>query len=332
MKKRQLINLLTLVFAFISLTIFSGISACIDTSTAPSDTGETVQVNTSLSIQKISFKTVNNEIIDAILALPESIDAALPAVVVMHGSGGLWKNDDPAQGMSNQFLEWADILTDKQIIGLFIDSYAPRGIASFSGVHPPENAVAAAEFIRPHDAYAGLSWLRTLHSTENMKLVQDTQIGLLGFSHGGTAVIATLADVETMDKETWNQQYNGNSYPCPKPAQKPSTGGFSFGVAYYPGAFMYGYFGNPTNNTGIYVNYAPVTIIAAGQDPLYTSGHTEALVNRAEINGAGTNNNSINLIVYENAEHSFDGKTTGDDGNASSQARIVVNGILDTYF
>ena len=49
-----------------------------------------------------------------------------PTVLIMHGSGGLWSDDDIANGLSSQFEQWGELLADMGYIACFPDSYNPR--------------------------------------------------------------------------------------------------------------------------------------------------------------------------------------------------------------
>ncbi|WP_028525189.1 hypothetical protein [Runella limosa] len=52
---------------------------------------------------------------------------------------------------------------------------------------------------------------------------------------------------------------------------------------------------------------------------------TQVQYDRAKLNGAGT---SIELVTYDNANHSFDEKTTSDDAVAKTAARTKVSSWL----
>ena len=60
-----------------------------------------------------------------------------PAVIVHHGSGGLWSNDMIGKGLISQFAQWGELLAELGYIGPFPDSFNPRGIdCNFSGKRP----------------------------------------------------------------------------------------------------------------------------------------------------------------------------------------------------
>lgn len=166
----------------------------------------------------------------AVLFIPAS-STTVPAVIVQHGSGGLWSSTDATNTqLANQFQIWIDSFRANKIAALFIDSYTPRGVKNFPNMAPPENIFLAAEFIRPRDAYAGLSYLRTQNR------IKPNKIALLGFSHGGTSVLSTMVDAQAVSKTTWSLISGGVTYTdgVLSPAQRPAEGGFVAAVSYYP--------------------------------------------------------------------------------------------------
>lgn len=273
----------------------------------------------------------------AILFIPAST-VAVPAVVVQHGSGGLWSSSDMSNTqLANQFSIWIDSFRVNKIAALFIDSYTARGVKNFPNMAPPENIFLAAEFVRPRDAYAGLTYLRTLSR------IKANKIALLGFSHGGTSVLSTMVDAQAVSKPTWSLISSGTTYTdgVLPPAQRPADGGFVAAVSYYPGAAMFSYYGRPgTPSNGKYIPYAPVMLHAAGKDPLYTTLYTnsdnntsisayEGLILKAQQSNLSA---PMSLHVYDNAEHSFDGSTgNSEDAKANLLAKKRSIEFLRSY-
>jgi dienelactone hydrolase len=273
----------------------------------------------------------------AVLFIPAS-SGTVPAVVVQHGSGGLWSSTDMSNTqLASQFSIWIDSFRVNKIAALFIDSYTARGVKNFPNMAPPENIFLAAEFIRPRDAYAGLTYLRTLSR------IKANKIALLGFSHGGTSVLSTMVDAQAVSKPTWSLISSGNTYTdgVLAPAQRPADGGFVAAVSYYPGAAMFSYYGRPgTPSNGKYIPYAPIMLHAAGKDPLYTTlySNSDNNTNISAYDGlilkAQQSNLSapMSLHVYDNAEHSFDGSTgNSEDAKANLLAKNRSIAFLKTY-
>jgi len=274
----------------------------------------------------------------AVLYIPSS-SVPVPAVVVLHGSSGLWSSTDSTNTkMSLQFKGWIDSFRVHKIAALFVDSYTARGVKTFHNMTPPYNFPIAAEFVRPRDAYAGLEFLRA-----NNKIIPG-KIALLGFSHGATTVLSTMVDAAAVAKNTaWSEISGSTTYTnnVLAPASKPAAGGFVAAVSYYPGAAMFSYYGKPgTPSDGKYVNYAPIMMHAAGTDPLYTTTYTntdnntqisayDALILKSKLNPASA---AISKFEYADAAHSFDGeKLAGADATASVLARTRTIAFLKYY-
>lgn len=299
-----------------------------NTTPVPVQTGTTASNAETTQVVYLPNPTGGNQL-KAVLYIP-STAVPVPAVVVMHGSGGLWSSTDSTNTkLASQFKGWIDSFRVHRIAALFVDSYTARGTQTFHNMVPPNSLPIAAEFVRPRDAYAGLEYLRTLST----KIIPN-RIGLLGFSHGGTTVLGTMVNADAVAKSTaWSEISSGITYTngVLAPAARPAGGGFVAAVSYYPGAAMFSYFGKPgTPSNGKYVTYAPMMIHAAGADPLYTTTYTnwdnntqissyDALIQKAQLNPASS---AITKYAYEGATHSFDGVTAaGADATASTLAR-----------
>jgi len=96
-----------------------------------------------------------------------------PAVVVLHGCGGVTGNQRA----------WARRLNRWGYVALVVDSFTPRGVQTVCTtprVVPPE--------LRARDAFAAAAWLR------EQPFVDRAHIGVVGFSHGGSTVLRAVLD------------------------------------------------------------------------------------------------------------------------------------------
>ena len=100
---------------------------------------------------------------------PVGLSAHAAGVVMMHTCAGLDAN----------LAAWGNWFAQNGYIALAVDSFSPRHVSNVCGTHdvPPS--------IRALDAYGGLAFLRTLSS------VDAAHVGIIGFSHGGGAVLWT---------------------------------------------------------------------------------------------------------------------------------------------
>jgi dienelactone hydrolase len=129
-----------------------------------------------------------------------------PAVVLMHGCGGLVNGN----GRINvRETDYAGRLTQAGYVVLVVDSFTPRGVRNMCSPATLQLPVLQA---RPKDAYGALLFL------QGKPFVRPDRIGLIGWSQGGGAVLMTI---RTSDS--------------PRPAELPH-GDFRTAIAFYPGS------------------------------------------------------------------------------------------------
>lgn len=265
--------------------------------------------NISDTIIRVSID--NNEI-PIYLSIPEGCEEEpMPAVVVMHGSDGMWANRDASsETMSGQFTQWQSIFNENCIVGAFVDSYTGRGVVTRSGKwrELPDNFRISAQFQRPKDANAALSLLQNLKYDNGEPVVIPSNIALLGFSDGASAVTATMLDTDRIPEDfDWTQSQNGKEYTISDgvlpPQNKPDIG-FSGAVLYYPGSVGYNYFGKHPCGTeaqsgNIFFPYAPMLYQIPSEDVL--TENTLCLVDLLEAKEA-----PVEVHYYGNVSHGFD--------------------------
>ena len=101
-------------------------------------------------------------------------NAPIPAVVLMHGSGGVYR----------ELLEfWPQLLNDQGIAAFVVDSFSPRGVQST--VEDQSRVPMPADVA---DAFAALGLLAT-HPR-----IDKARIGIMGFSRGGTTAWRTAVN------------------------------------------------------------------------------------------------------------------------------------------
>lgn len=268
-----------------------------------------------LDADTIVVLNVNGDQVPVYVSLPENCyQGGCPAVVILHGSGGQWKNDDRDAGeLNRQYAEWQELLNKKGMAAVFIDSYTPRGCIEREGEwkEAPKAFTISSQFVRPYDAYSALGWLRSLRTAAGSALIQSENIALMGFSDGATALSATLYDTDqTPENWEWTQKYDREyteSDGIGIPAARPEQGGFTCGVFYYGGSVGNSYWkGNPcTNEDYMYVNYAP--ILYQIPELGYLTENTLCAVEVLKSIDA-----PVTSYVYEEATHGFDGNNTDE--------------------
>lgn len=115
----------------------------------------------------------------ATLVMPEGagVDKPVPAMVILHGSGGIQKGRE---------MEYAQLFAENGIAGLVVDYYEPRGVKSDT-VYQMKTMIATEVDVMS-DAYSALKTLGT-HPA-----IDATKIGVTGYSYGGMATRYTMDD------------------------------------------------------------------------------------------------------------------------------------------
>lgn len=249
-----------------------------------------------------------------------------PAVVLLHGCGGMWTDDVPfetdqltGEPLVDEVLEkWGRELASRGFTALAVDSFTPRtpegtpdaewqdqcGWSYDEGVS--ENTV------RPLDAEAAQAWLAARQD------VDAARIGLMGWSQGATAAMVTMG-ATAIDANVVRAQA----------AAKPFKAALAFypGCGFKTGASSWAYGGT---SSSYWRPYAFTRIYHGTHDALYdgqyssgsdsapaypsplisnaTRFHCETRVARAKsLYGAAVGSgNSVELDVMPGAHHSFD--------------------------
>lgn len=218
----------------------------------------------------------------AVLYLPKGAPPAA-AIVVLHGCNGVGWHDR----------QWAQRLTEWGYAALLIDSFRPRGVAEVCnrGLLVPPEAQA-------RDAFDGAAYLRTAPA------VRAQRVGLIGFSHGGWAVLkAVLTGL----------------------VRRPGEPPFEAAVAYYPGCDPRDPPGHPlATDTLILIgdadDWTPAARCARWRDLVQTNGHV------------------LQMTVFPGARHAFDapspphyfaGHYIGQDPVAMNDALGATRKFLD---
>jgi len=262
---------------------------------------------------------VGDRLIPVVFHVPECGNNDYPAIVFMHGSYGMWHLQQANTILIEQYKSWQSLLDENCIASIFVDSYTPRGTAENEGEYkyPPKTFDISAQFVRTRDAFAALQFLNALEGENNHKLIRSNEIGLLGFSHGGTAVECAAFDAKLVPEQySWHQTFDGVNYMVPAPSIAKSGQKFVGAVAYYPGSFHNGYFGDLcTAGRGFYVNNCPLLLHLPSNDPLTENSY--CFIQTSQANGG-----AVEYYVYEGANHNFDNQINGIDSAASQLARI----------
>lgn len=191
-----------------------------------------------------------------------------PAVVVMHDCSGLGPRS------SGSPARWADLLVRQGYVVLLPDSFSTRQHAN--GVCT--DASAARIEVGPHrraaDAYEALAYARSL------PYVDGAHVAVMGGSHGGSTVLATIVEPHGHESE-----------------HRP---GFAAAIALYPGCgARYGAW--DPRGSGVYRPRAPLLILIGEKDDWTPAEACRRLTERSQAAGY-----PVTLKVYPGALHAFD--------------------------
>jgi dienelactone hydrolase len=185
-----------------------------------------------------------------------------PAVVALHGCGGLYGRRGDLNGRHR---DWAERLVRSGHVVLFPDSFTSRGLTEICSLRSRPVQPGRE---RAQDAVAALAFL------ESQPFVQADRIALLGWSHGGSTVLAAVRA------------------GAPRPAGLAHD--FRTAIALYPGCSA------ALRDAG-WAPAIPLHVLIGGADDWTPAAPCRALGERARAAGA-----TMDVTVYEGAYHDFD--------------------------
>jgi len=206
--------------------------------------------------------------------------APAPAVVMMHGRAGAYSSladgKYDATTISQRHRMWGELWAAKGYLAILVDGFGPRGyphgFPRFSYDERPEELNEVT--VRPLDAYGAIKYLRT-----RSDVIAD-RIGLQGWSNGGSAALATMAEVAA---------------DTPGAAMRAPKTGFRSALAFYPACKLKGAFDDG------YLPYAPVRVLQGAADEEVSPRRCARLVEKSRANGG-----DIDITLYPGATHDFD--------------------------
>lgn len=226
------------------------------------------------------------------LFLPKASAAPVPAIVLMHGRAGAYssaaKGVYTAKTLSQRHRQWAEWWAGQGYAALIVDGFGPRGHpAGFGRFTYKDRPVELDETeARPQDAYAGLVYLRSRRE------VAADRVGLMGWSNGGSTVLAAMAD-----NAPGLAGIGG------------ATQGFRAGLALYPGCAL------KDKYKGGLRPYAPTRIYAAELDEEVSPKICVTLTERSRAKGA-----DLTLQIYPGAIHGFDDPAPARQADPANRA------------
>ena len=185
-----------------------------------------------------------------------------PAMVLMHGCGGQL---DRNGHLAERYTGLADRLNHMGVHVLVLDSFTSRGVKEVCTQHVGTRPINQQQ--RRRDALGALKWL------SEQPQVDKTRLGLLGWSNGGSTVLAAL-----------NMRHPEVAAAGLRP---------SLAVAYYPGC-------EAELQRGFEAS-TPLLMLLGESDDWTPAGPCKALAHQAKSGPP------IEWEAYEGAFHGFDG-------------------------
>lgn len=239
--------------------------------------------------QRLTFVGANQKNIEGWLWRSGCAAESAPAVVMLHGCSGIYGSNGygGAANISSRFTRWAGELNNVGMHALLVDSFSTRDPDD-----PPQSArqdycsdrdaveaiKATEEADRPRDAIGG--YMALLNQKHNGKsIVNANKIGLLGWSHGGSSALATVA----------------RNYIRPQP--------FKTAQIFYPGCGLYGTFGDVYDGESTYVASVPTNLYIGTKDTISSIPACTTHAQHSMASGGAP----MQIYSWQNAMHSFDG-------------------------
>ncbi len=164
--------------------------------------------------EKVAFPSANGQStpLTGYLYRPAG-SGPFPAVVAMHGCGGLLTR---AGKFRRRDTDWGERLAAAGIAVLFPDSFSPRGVGQICTLKVADRPVTPFE--RSFDANGAADWLAA------QPLIDSRRIGLIGWSNGGTTVLWAVragAAPKRTEFKTAISFYPGCRVPLQRAAWRP---------------------------------------------------------------------------------------------------------------
>ena len=202
---------------------------------------------------------------------PTSLHLFLPnapakgVVIALHGCGGLLSSaKSKASELSARHAVMAKLITDAGWIAVFPDSFSPRGRREICTQKFSERIINSGH--RRLDALNTAKWVHDQNWT-NEQSAQPLKTVLLGWSHGGSAVLQSIEDTQR---------------------NEPAHGLIDQAVAFYPGC--------SEQLKRDYRTNIPLTMFLAGKDDWTAPQPCIALGKKV----------GATVWVYDQAYHGFD--------------------------
>lgn len=260
--------------------------------------------------ETVEILTKNDEVMNAYLWLPEDYDPNMQysAVVMAHGCGGAHYKDSPdqwtAKYVSGKYKVWGKLLNQNNIIALLVDSFSHRDINGDvgGGVCGGDPLTRPSKIdpitVRPADIASAVSWLKSRDD------VNDSKIGVLGFSNGGTSALAfsNHRNLEARSQDLMDENKAWFELPYQEQYQVSTI------ISLYPGCGLNGYTEQSQNTiANLFKTNTDTYLFAASNDNSLPDDTIEKchLLRQTDANHEPDKTNML-LKIVEGTGHQFD--------------------------
>lgn len=263
--------------------------------------------------ETLTFTATSGEDLRGYLWYPDNYDpqSTYKAVVMAHGCGGAHYTNDAelwiASKVAGKFKVWGNLLSQQDLMVLLVDSFTTRdvdediggGVCSISYSTRPTKIDPID--VRPMDIASGIAYLNGRDD------VSEGQIGVLGFSNGGTSALAL------------------SSHGVLNPFNVPFTAQYKAAriVALYPGCGMQGYHqGSEDLYDNVYEAYTDTYLYAASDDGSFSPGYLDMCQALEDLDP------DLWYSVVGNTDHQFDYYENGE-ANVDATMTLIIQGFVD---
>lgn len=237
-----------------------------------------------------------SELLDARIYEPDDLVDHPPAVILLHGCGGMWSNDTPSKGAVKEIERWGRELARQGYVAIAVDAYGGREIggATWLAFQYQCSGTTYAGAVDPYttrvdDIEAARDFLIDEYD------IDTAAVGVIGWSQGAQAVLVAMAATSREDDVALA---GGSPYAA--------------AVAYYPGcgeALGYG-LDVSEDDPGFYRPRAPMRLHHGTSDPLHPHCDIRADHAIAELGAGPQGSAPLTWVEYAGVGHSFDNQGT----------------------
>ncbi len=227
---------------------------------------------TSAAFEKVQFESLDSDTtVTAYLLRPKG-EGPFPAVVMLHGCGGMGFSGT----VKSIYSSWATLFADNGMAALVVDSAGSRGLGPTCGRQPERRKMYR---LRPFDAYGALAFL------QEQPFIIPKEIGLVGWSQGGGVTLLTIVDQSI-------------ARPTPKPRHD-----FAVAAAFYPALCNDRLQSRPFTKVApdSWSTKIPLLVLQGDADNWTRPEPCVSFIEAARKRG-----NPVSIILYPDAYHGFD--------------------------